>query len=106
MFLRTFISTIINSISRFQIFLLITESTSSELNIYWDCFTGSFRPHNIKDLRLSFHTVSVFRSNILRISVKKKKLLWMDMTLRFLSSTVNAFSEKLVMETFHENKFM
>ena len=28
------------------------------------------------------------------------------MTLRFLSSTVNAFSEKLVMETFHENKFM
>lgn len=36
----------------------------------------------------------------------KKNLVWIDMTLRFLTFTLNAFNENLVMKIFYKNKFM
>lgn len=53
-----------------------------------------------------FHVASVFSMKGLRTNLREKNLFWIDMALRFLTSTLNAFSESLVMKIFYKSKFM
>lgn len=89
-----------------QISLLLTKHFN-ELILHWNSVIGSFRTQSINEsLFLFFHVASVFRMKGLRKNLREKNLFWIDMALRFLTSTLNASSENLIMKVFYKSKFM